>query len=290
MRLPPRLDFRKMKRYRTPQPEIERYYFEMFRKVYALPDGSVRYGDKPDVTIGGTKLGIEITNFYVEDGSSPASEQVQYRHRIESVSKAQRIYEQATGKNFQLSFSFNKDNPILNPPALVKQLVELARRVEGWENSSIKRSVFRDIPELEFVYLYAQELVYPPYNDPEFPNGQPDIAEGTLWAEYRNRREAFARRAGIYKPLSFTAVWLVSQGHDFGIMSQARLIEIIKEKEKKATGYMPCDAYWLLVVVDSSSPAQEQEIRRDEDLNVSSNVFQKIIVYKPIFEHIVETP
>jgi len=73
-------------------------------------------------------------------------------------------------------------------------------------------------------------------------------------------------------------------------MSQTRLTEIITEKEEKAKEYGPCDAYWLLIVVDSSSAAQEQEIRRDEGLNVSSNVLQKIIVYKPFFEHIVETP
>jgi hypothetical protein len=73
-------------------------------------------------------------------------------------------------------------------------------------------------------------------------------------------------------------------------MSQTRLTEIITEKEKKAKEYAHCDTYWLLIVVDSSSAAQEQEIRRDEGLNVSSNVFQKIIVYKPFFEHIVETP
>jgi hypothetical protein len=73
-------------------------------------------------------------------------------------------------------------------------------------------------------------------------------------------------------------------------MSQTRLTKIIKEKEEKAKEYAPCDAYWLLIVVDSSSAAQEQEIRRDEGLNVSSNVFQKIIVYKPFFEHILETP
>jgi hypothetical protein len=254
-------------------------------------DNSVLHGDKPDVTIGRDKLGIEITNFYVKDGSSPSSEQAQHRRRIESASKAQEVYEQDTGKNFQLSLSFNKHNPILDPAGLVNKLVELARRVDGAENGSIKKSVFEDIPELNFVYLYAHELVYPAYDDPEFPNGEPDLSEGyTVWAKYRNRREAHALRAGIYKPLSFAATWHVSQVHDPGIMSQARLIEIISEKEEKAKEYEPCDAYWLLIVVDSSDAAQEQEIRRDGGLNVSSNVFQKIIVYKPFFEHIVETP
>jgi len=134
-----------MKRYRPTQREIEQYYFEMFRKVYPLPAGTVLYRDKPDVTIGTNKLGIEVTNFYVKDGSSPSSEQMQYGRRIESVSKAQKVYEQGTGKNFQLSFSFNKHNPILDSAALAKRLVELARRVDGGENGSIKKSVFGDL-------------------------------------------------------------------------------------------------------------------------------------------------
>lgn len=280
-----------MKHSRASQQKLEQHNFEMFRKVYALPAGIVRYGDKPDVTIGGTTLGIEITNFYLVDGAAPESEQVQYRRRIESVTKAQRVYEQAGGKNFQLSFSFNKDNPILDSAALVKKFVGLAGRVEGAENGFIRRAVFEDIPELECVDLYARELVYPPYDDPDFPNGQPDQSEGfTVRAEYRNRREAHAKRAGIYHPLSFTATWNVGQGHDFGLMSETRLSEIVTEKEERAKEYAPCDAYWLLIIVDSSSAAQEQEIRLENGLNVSSDVFQKIIVYKPYFEHIVETP
>ncbi len=169
--------------------------------------------------------------------------------------------------------------------------MELAGRLDGGENGSIKKSAFGEIPELEFVYLPARELVYPPYDDPEFPNGQPDGSKGyTVWAKYRNRREAHALRAGLFNPLSFTAKWNITQGHDFGIMSQTQLIEIVREKEEKAKKYAHCHANWLLIVVDSSSAAQEQEIRGDEGLNVSSSVFQKVIVYKPFFEHIVETP
>ena len=71
-------------------------------------------------------------------------------------------------------------------------------------------------------------------------------------------------------------------------MSPERLKEIIREKEAKARQYVTCEAYWLLIVVDFIDSAQEQEIRID-GLTVESDVFQKIIVYKPNFEHIVET-
>lgn len=43
--------------------EIERYYFELFRQVYAVPAGEIEYTDKPDVIVrGDSTLGIEITN------------------------------------------------------------------------------------------------------------------------------------------------------------------------------------------------------------------------------------
>ena len=64
-------------------------------------------------------------------------------------------------------------------------------------------------------------------------------------------------------------------------------MEIVREKEAKVRGYDQCDTWWLLIVVDSMDSAQEQEIRID-GLGVDSDVFQKIIIYKPYFEHIVE--
>jgi hypothetical protein len=55
----------------------------------------------------------------------------------------------------------------------------------------------------------------------------------------------------------------------------------------EAKEYRSCDAYWLLVIVDFMSAAQEQEIRVD-GLRISSAVFEKIIVYKPNFDHILD--
>ena len=64
-------------------------------------------------------------------------------------------------------------------------------------------------------------------------------------------------------------------------------MEIIREKEVKARQHVACEVYWLLIIVDFIDAAQEQEIRID-GLTVESDVFQKIIVYKPNFEHILE--
>ncbi len=62
---------------------------------------------------------------------------------------------------------------------------------------------------------------------------------------------------------------------------------IVREKETKSNEYEQCDAYWLLVVVDGMDAAQEQEIRID-DPYVTSSVFEKIIIYEPLFGHVVE--
>ena len=90
---------------RPKQPEIERHYFEQFQKAYPLPAGKIKYGDKPDVTItGAQKLGIEITNFYLEEGASTSSEQVQSGRRESVVSRAQTLYMQNGGKNVEFGF------------------------------------------------------------------------------------------------------------------------------------------------------------------------------------------
>jgi len=70
-------------------------------------------------------------------------------------------------------------------------------------------------------------------------------------------------------------------------MSAARLRKIVAEKEAKAADYAPCDAYWLLIVVDWADAAQDQEITTT-GLKLPSEVFEKIIVYKPGFEDIAE--
>jgi hypothetical protein len=83
------------------------------------------------------------------------------------------------------------------------------------------------------------------------------------------------------------AKWRLIGSYTVGLMSQAGLESIVREKEARSAQYHARDAYWLLVVVEPMDAAQEQEIRID-GLSVASAVFDKIIVYKPGFEHIVE--
>jgi hypothetical protein len=62
-------------------------------------------------------------------------------------------------------------------------------------------------------------------------------------------------------------------------MSLPGLEEMVGGKEGKAGLCTKCDTYWLLIIVDWADRAQDQEIRID-GLKVSSNVSEKIIIYK----------
>ena len=72
-------------------------------------------------------------------------------------------------------------------------------------------------------------------------------------------------------------------------MSIEGLKKVIKEKEEKSKEYRKCDAYWLLVVVDFMDSAQDQEIQIDNFEEMASDIFEKIIVYKTIFGHVLES-
>jgi hypothetical protein len=93
----------------------------------------------------------------------------------------------------------------------------------------------------------------------------------------------FAWNAGQYQ----NPTWQAQQVYRVGLMDKDRLELIIREKETKVRAYEPCDAYWLLIFVNFFNPAQEQEVRID-DPEVRSAAFEKIIVFKSVFNHIVE--
>jgi hypothetical protein len=132
----------------------ERHYFERFRKVYSLPQGSICYSDRPDIIIKGREwTGVEVTDFYIEEGSLPESEQAQITFRDRVVSNAQKIYQNDNGKNIHITFGFNKANPIREKKKLEMKLVDLAKHIESQETRTIPLETFRTIPELSFVYL-----------------------------------------------------------------------------------------------------------------------------------------
>ncbi len=217
----------------------------MFLKDYPLPPGTITYDDSPDVIVEGERrIGIEITNFFLEKGSLSESEQAQRKLRDKVISEAQRVYQTGSGKKIEITFGFDKANPIRNQKKLVRELVELAKHIEKWETGQIIKDAFKTIQELSFVYLNAKE-----YED---------------------------------------ARWRVVQVHNVPVMSRDRLIDIIRDKEIRANKYKKCDAYWLLVVVDFINSAQDQEIQINGFDKKQTEIFEKVIIYKTLFGHILE--
>jgi len=204
--------------------EIERRYFEQFCKIYALPDGPVEYGDKPDIIVRGKKtIGIELTNFFVQPGDVSGSEQRQRPLRDKVVADAQRRYLARGGKRVEFTFGFDKNNPILGNrmEALSDGMETFARSHDDESSGAFDVDLFQNaMPELGFIYFNAGE-----YAD---------------------------------------AKWRIAQVHRFGLMSKDHLQAIVREKDSKAAQYEECNAYWLLVVVDGMDAAQEQEIRIDD--------------------------
>lgn len=230
---------------RISNQDIERYYFEKFRKDYPLPPSTITYGDRPDVVLEGERyIGIEVTNFFLEEGSLQASEQAQRKLREKVISEAQRVYRTENGKKIEITFGFEKANPIRDRKKLVKKIVKLARHIEEWKTGEIRKDIFKGTPELSFVYLNTKE-----YEDVK---------------------------------------WRVIQVFDVPIMSRNRLIDIVKDKEVRSKEYRKCDAYWLLVVVDFINSAQDQEIQIEGFEKIQSEIFEKIIVYKTLFGHVLE--
>lgn len=223
--------------------EKERYYFEHFCRIYPIPKGQVKYGDKPDVIIEGQrKIGIEVTNLYVKDGKLPDSEQSQSKIREHVVQEARQKFVEQGGKPFEISFSFRSEQPIKSKRILIPKLVKLAKQIEAFPEGEVSRSAYPDIPELSLVYVNRM------LPDP---------------------------------------MWRIIRTSTIQTMSLQRLADVLKIKEKKAEQYSLCDGYWLLVVVDFINPAQDQEIRID-NIKIQSSVFERIIIYKTAFEHLVE--
>lgn len=82
--------------------------------------------------------------------------------------------------------------------------------------------------------------------------------------------------------------WRIVQAYNGSILSRDGLIKIVKDKEESSKQYEPCDSLWLLVIVDFMDRAQDQEIQIDDFKKIESIVFEKIIVYKTLFGHVLE--
>jgi hypothetical protein len=230
--------------------ERQRYYFDAFRRQVTLPNGEIHHGDKPDVVIAGDRtIGIEITNFYLVGGKKANSEQVQAVFRPDVLATAEQIYKAEYGGTAGVTLQFNRSVPIKKSK---KEKAALARRIAEVISTLSKT-------ETGEVYRYKYE------------NTVPEI--GFLH---------------IHEQPYDDGKWRLNSGGRVELMSPNQLIEIIKDKTSKAKEYKPCDAYWLLVVVEFMDLAQDQEIRIDNIGAIDCGVFEKVFIYKTTLEHVVK--
>ena len=82
--------------------------------------------------------------------------------------------------------------------------------------------------------------------------------------------------------------WRVVQTHTVPMMSKKKLDHIVRRKESDTKDYQRCDCYWLLVVVDFINAAQDQEIQAEGVEEIKSEIFERIFVYKTVFDQILE--
>lgn len=144
------------KNQREKQAEIEQYYFEAFRKLYPLPEGCVAYGDKPDIVIDGAKrIGIEITNLYIDDGTLIESEQRQCKIRDKVIKKAQEAYLKRNNNPIEMAFGFDSDKLIIDIDILATKIADMCCHLGMTENGVVSRECYRGIPELSFAYFLA---------------------------------------------------------------------------------------------------------------------------------------
>ncbi|HBR22719.1 MAG TPA: hypothetical protein DD713_09250 [Nitrospiraceae bacterium] len=183
--------------------DIEKHYFEMFRKSYPLPLGNIIYKDKPDVILEGErKIGIEITNFYLEKGESPESEQRQRDLRKAIVFDAQRDYQTRNKKKIELTIGFDKANPIRNKKDLVQKLVDLAEQIKEYKTGQIRKHFFHSIPEISYVYLNAEEYADPKWRVEQLYSGS--IMSRDVLIEIVRNKEGSSR-----KYIICAAYWLL---------------------------------------------------------------------------------
>lgn len=142
--------------------EIESYYFEHFSENYKLPKGKVNYSDKPDVIIRGEKkIGVEVTNFYLEDGSLPECEQNQIIKRTKVVKRAHKLFLEHVGKHYNVTFGFDKQNPINGVERLAHELAKFCTHIKLPQKGELDKEKFNHIPELGYVYFDDREYAKP---------------------------------------------------------------------------------------------------------------------------------
>lgn len=226
---------------------MERRYFERFRNAYALPPGEISYADKPDILVK--------------------------RARTIGIEIA----------NFYLEPGHDEGSEQRQRPRRHEVVSEAHRLYRAASGRGIELTIEfntampitsasrKTLPQK--LAAFAASVDTQP-SGPFYGDSFPDMPEiYSIWLNSKEYPDPTWTRPG--------------QVYSYEEMSAANLQAIVTEKESKAASYAPCDAYWLLIIVDWADSAQDQAITTAR-AKISSGVFEKIIVYKPGFEDILE--
>lgn len=134
--------------------ELEKYHFNEFILHYEIPNGKIIYHDKPDIIIESeSRIGIEITNYYIKSGNDKNSEQRQKDIRNDILELAQqKYYQKSEGHNIHLSVTFNDKIKAKAKQEIAKNIVEMALQLTALPEGEICQSVFEHIDEIQYVY------------------------------------------------------------------------------------------------------------------------------------------
>ncbi|WP_137939137.1 hypothetical protein [Chitinivorax sp. B] len=82
--------------------------------------------------------------------------------------------------------------------------------------------------------------------------------------------------------------WRLVQGYDACPLSVNHIHEVVNAKSQKAKAYLPCDVYWLLLVIDFMDSAQDQELWWPVGARIGESPFERILLYKPQFAQVID--
>ncbi|HQT66154.1 MAG TPA: hypothetical protein PLC74_00980 [Acetobacteraceae bacterium] len=231
---------------KPPKAVHERQYFGCFRQYSHLPDGQIEYRDKPDVILSG-KRKIGIEITHLYRQSGSINESEQRQRPLR-----ERIVE--------LAYTHHIDNGVV-PFGLTAS--------------------------------FNPEHPIDPRNVEELGQYLADIAKlpNERFSPYIDLRSVGHRMPEISTIQRSTSglldtKWQIAQVFSVLPTDENTVREIVETKERRVSDYEPCEAYWLVIIVEGMDPGQEQEIRIDR-LTIETSLFEKVILFHT-FGYVVE--
>lgn len=201
--------------------EKERRLLDAYLSMVPVDGAKIEEGEQPDFVLRGARsIGLEVTEFYIQDGANPASEQRQRERRDDVLAKAKVFYHSSGENRVGVTVGFDPANPIANrrrSDSLARGLADFVRQIGDDWNGAVPRFRYQqDWPEIGFLYI---------------------VPATACWSE-----------------------WRVQQVYNVGLVDPRQLERIVRAKERKAKAYRPCDALWLLISINWLDPDQDQQI------------------------------